>query len=104
ELAEPEVPADSDVLVPLAAPSPTDVSVRPQQLVELVVVGHHDPALAGGDRLRRLEAEDTDIADGSDGSAAPRGPMRLGSVLDDSESVPLSGRHHPVHVRRRPAV
>ena len=78
-----------------------EVAQRPQPLGELVVVGEHHPALAGGDDLVRVEAEAGDARRTTPVCRPANGcAVRLGAVLDHGEVVALGDLGRGVHVDR----
>jgi hypothetical protein len=61
---------------------PRLVDEEPNPARERVVIGHDHTALAGGDVLALLQAEDGDVAEGADLLAAVAGSKGLRTVLD----------------------
>ena len=110
-------PGRLDLVVPaprrgIALPGVAADAVEPHRARprrERVVVGHEHPALAGRDRLGRVEAEGAGSPEGAREPPAERrdrGREGVGDVLDDSGgSLPLAGRRYPRPRRRagRPA-
>jgi len=80
ERATADLDAESERAVPLvvhgeAAP------------IEILVVGDDHPAVATGDRLELVEAEDPDLADAAHAAATVAGPEGLGAVLDQGDAM-----------------
>jgi hypothetical protein len=71
-----------------------------QPVGERGVVAHDHAALAGGDVLDRMEAEDGRVAARADLDAPVDGAQRVRRVLDDPEAVPHRQRPQRGHVGR----
>jgi hypothetical protein len=69
-------------------------------LVEVGAIGGDEAALAGGDVLRLLEGECTDVADRADGLAAVRDTDGLGRIFEHRDAVCARDRKERVHVAR----
>ena len=81
ELAHPEV-EPVDLVLELAV-----VAELAGELDQLGVGGDEHPALAGGDRLRRVERVDAGVAEGARPAIAPVGAVRVGAVLEQEDPV-----------------
>ncbi len=65
---------------------------REAALVEVLVVGHEQAAVAAGDRLELVEAERPDLADPADAPALVARAGGLGAVLDEWDPVLVGDR------------
>ena len=82
-------------------PQQTEIVKANGPFVQQRVVRNHRSALAGGDHLVELEAEDADVADGGSALALVLAPGELRGIFQDLEPMPAGDVHHGVHVGRR---
>ncbi len=72
--------------------SPPLIAVRAAEVGDAVVVGDDHAALAGGDLLVGVEAEDSGVAEGADGFAAVLASQPLARIFNHSNLVPAGDR------------
>ena len=77
------------------------VRVARRAEVQRLVVGDHEPALAGGDVLLLLERERAERAERAETRAVVRRAERLRGVLDDGNAVAVRRRRAPRRGRTR---
>ena len=74
-----------------------------REIEQIVAIGDHDAAFAGGDDLVELQAEGAGVTERAEPAAAERRAGRLADVLDQHEAVAFRDRRQRSHVGRRAA-
>ncbi len=68
------------------------------EYLERGLIGQHSAALPHGDMVRGVEAHRSDVAEGADLLALPRGPERVAGILDQPKVVLLAEGRDRFHV------